>query len=111
MPFTSLVLDPGTWTLDPARLTCTQLELQPPISLVCVMYACRAGLSLGRSKKQCRVDRTTGTVPVILHLGLISSMGFSRLPQPSHWSPRASCRVGGVGVGVGVWAWVQGGLL
>ena len=56
------------------------------------MYSCSLGCSWGRSRNMCRVWRTTGVVPVRAHLGRISSVGFSRLPQLSHWSPRASCR-------------------
>ena len=71
--------------------TWTQLLLQPPAWEVRVMYSCSLGCSWGRSRNMCRVWRTTGVVPVRAHLGRISSVGFSRLPQLSHWSPRASC--------------------
>ncbi len=43
------------------------------------------------------MERSTGVVPVSLHLGPMSSVGFSRLPQPSHWSPRASYKDGNNG--------------
>lgn len=39
----------------------------------------------------CLVVLRTGVVPVSLHLGSISSVGLSRFPHASHWSPRASC--------------------
>jgi hypothetical protein len=38
----------------------------------------------------CTHLRSSGVVPVILHRGLMSSVGLSMLVQLSHWSPRAS---------------------
>ena len=38
---------------------------------------------------QCVVDLTTGTVPLIVLLGLMRLMGSSQLPHFSHWSPLA----------------------
>ena len=71
-------------------VTCTQLVDQPPSCDVAVMYSCSRGASLGRSRNMWRVERSTGMVPLNLQRGLMSSVGFSRLPQVSHWSPRAS---------------------
>ena len=40
-------------------------------------------------KKKCFVSFGMGVVPWILHFGSFSSNGSRRLPQFSHWSPRA----------------------
>lgn len=49
-----------------------------------------SGWSLSKRRKVCFVSRGTGVVPSILHFGSMSCKGSKRLPQPSHWSPRAS---------------------
>lgn len=43
----------------------------------------RRGSMAGRSRKTCLVGFSTGVVPENLHLGLISSVGFSSDPHAS----------------------------
>ena len=39
---------------------------------------------------QQRYTRSRGVAPQVEHLGTLSRVGSSSLPQASHWSPRAS---------------------
>ena len=71
---------------------------------LCICWACAAPLPLLKALTQLHL-RThicisryppsphlmMGLVPLNLHLGLMSSVGLSRFPHASHWSPRASC--------------------
>lgn len=45
---------------------------------------------VGRSRKMWLDDLMMGVELQILQRGLTSSVAFRSLPQPSHWSPRAS---------------------